>query len=321
MNAVQMTTQLSVLLDREEAGPGCEAFRAHQYHFAVDADPNTQWVASSNTTSEGDYFGLDMLRLRKDLKNISVTVAHTFQQDLVLEVSMRGNSWYRLGRGVSPALTVRKTGRGNWVLGDTSVPITEYRYDVAAALKTSWNNAFGEAKKRASSAKTGNTSGRTGMAAVSDALSGIKAAATSAAATGDGTDLPPLYIRYFRFRYDRPRDLEEPFVVFNLHFGVGEAADDREDLESDEETEDADPSAKASAADADAGMRVAPLPQLPYRSRQEGSTAGLVGARGRDVAAAGRGGKSSGGLVGAGLSAGQESVSRSAQGNRATHMD
>ena len=54
MNAVQMTTQLSVLLDREEAGPGCEAFRAHQYHFAVDADPNTQWVASSNTTSEGD---------------------------------------------------------------------------------------------------------------------------------------------------------------------------------------------------------------------------------------------------------------------------
>ena len=215
MNAVQMTTQLSVLLDREEAGPGCEAFRAHQYHFAVDADPNTQWVASSNTTSEGDYFGLDMLRLRKDLKNISVTVAHTFQQDLVLEVSMRGNSWYRLGRGVSPALTVRKTGRGNWVLGDTSVPITEYRYDVAAALKTSWNNAFGEAKKRASSAKTGNTSGRTGMAAVSDALSGIKAAAKSAAATGDGTDLPPLYIRYFRFRYDRPRDLE---VVLSLLF-------------------------------------------------------------------------------------------------------
>jgi len=29
--------------------------------------------------SEGDYFGLDMLRLKKDLNNITLTVAHPFQ--------------------------------------------------------------------------------------------------------------------------------------------------------------------------------------------------------------------------------------------------
>ena len=29
--------------------------------------------------SEGDYFGLDMLNLKKDLRNISLIVAHPFQ--------------------------------------------------------------------------------------------------------------------------------------------------------------------------------------------------------------------------------------------------
>ena len=64
----------------------CELFRAYQYHFAVDNNPDTQLVTAQTNVSEGDYFGLDMLRLRKDLKTVTLTVAHPFQSRLSLEV-------------------------------------------------------------------------------------------------------------------------------------------------------------------------------------------------------------------------------------------
>jgi hypothetical protein len=47
---------------------------------------NTDAAAAQTNVSEGDYFGLDMLRLRKDLKTVTLTVAHPFQSRLSLEV-------------------------------------------------------------------------------------------------------------------------------------------------------------------------------------------------------------------------------------------
>ena len=45
------------LLERDLPGPNCEVFRAHQYHFAVDGNLDTQWVSTWTNASVGDYFG------------------------------------------------------------------------------------------------------------------------------------------------------------------------------------------------------------------------------------------------------------------------
>ena len=39
----------------------------------------TPHICLSRFASAGDYFGLDMLKLHKDLQNVSVLAAHPFQ--------------------------------------------------------------------------------------------------------------------------------------------------------------------------------------------------------------------------------------------------
>jgi len=43
-------------------------------------------VTTNANISEGDYYGLDMLKLHKDLQNVTVLSAHPFQEQMVLEV-------------------------------------------------------------------------------------------------------------------------------------------------------------------------------------------------------------------------------------------
>jgi len=138
VKAFAATSKLQSLLERDTPGPNCELFRAHQYHFAVDNNADTQWVTTNANVSEGDYFGLDMLRLKKDLKNITLTVAHPFQSHLSLEVSMRGNSWYPITGYSSSHL------KGSW----KGKAVSAFTYDVSEALSASWKQAFGKAKKK-----------------------------------------------------------------------------------------------------------------------------------------------------------------------------
>ena len=90
-NAAALTRRLGTLLQQHEPDTACLRFGAHQYLFAVDRDLGTSWATPADIAA-GDYFGLDMLRLRKDVVNISATVAHLEHEHFVLEVSLRGVS-------------------------------------------------------------------------------------------------------------------------------------------------------------------------------------------------------------------------------------
>ena len=76
-----------------------------------------------------------MLRLRKDVVNISATVAHLEHEHFVLEVSLRGSTWYPVASGAQP----RVVGRA-WKLevGEQRLLARTYHYDVAEGLRTAW---------------------------------------------------------------------------------------------------------------------------------------------------------------------------------------
>jgi len=211
-----LTQKLQTLLERDLPGPNCEVFRAHQYHFAVDGNLDTQWVSTWTNASVGDYFGLDMLVLKKDLKNITLTVAHPFQQQLQLEVSMRGNSWYPIN-----CQPVGKL-RGSW----KGMAVTSFTYDVSEAMLQSWKQAFGKLKR---DILKNDDKGRRG--ALAKVGSAVQVSSLNAEL------LPPLYVRFLRFR--AKRDYAAPLIVFELNYATGNRADNDVDDEEEDEASSA----------------------------------------------------------------------------------
>jgi len=128
LNGYQLGTRLKDLLERKLPPQECDVFKAHQYHYAVDGNPSTQWVTTNANISEGDYFGLDLLKLHKDVQNVTVVAAHPFQDEMVVEVSMRGRSWYPVTS--RPKGFVKTSWRG--------FPVTEYVYDLSDSLAAAW---------------------------------------------------------------------------------------------------------------------------------------------------------------------------------------
>ena len=95
-----------------------------------------------------------------------------------------------------------------------------YEYsDVAAALSASWKQAFGRAVESASE----NTEGAE--------LAGQHSKHISNVINYDAELLPPLYMRFFRFRVagGEPLHQPSPFIVFDLTFTTGVIANDSED--------------------------------------------------------------------------------------------
>jgi hypothetical protein len=132
LDASMLAQRLRTLLLRQLPTQECDVFKAHQYHYAVDGNEATQWVTTNANVSEGDYFGLDMLKLHKDLQNVSLLVAHPFQEQLVLEVSMGGNSWYPVT--LLPQNQLKNSWRG--------FAVSRYTYDLSDALATAWQRVL-----------------------------------------------------------------------------------------------------------------------------------------------------------------------------------
>ena len=106
-----------------------------------------------------------------------------------------------------------------------------YEYsDVAAALSASWKQAFGRAVESASE----NTEGAE--------LAGQHSKHISNVINYDAELLPPLYMRFFRFRVagGEPLHQPSPFIVFDLTFTNGVIANDSEDTAAAAESAEAE---------------------------------------------------------------------------------
>lgn len=132
MDGSMIGARLRFLLEREVPTQECDVFKAHQYHYAVDGNDATQWVTTNANISEGDYYGLDMLKLHKDLQNVTVVAAHPFQEQMVLEVSMGGKSWYPVA--VVPRTKLRSSWRG--------FAVSSFTYDLSDALASAWQRVL-----------------------------------------------------------------------------------------------------------------------------------------------------------------------------------
>jgi len=144
ITALKLGNDLREKLKRTEPPPECEMFEAHQYYYAVDNNPNTQWVTITRNFTRGDYFGLDLLKLHKDLQAIDVTTAHPFQESLPLEVSMEGQSWFPIA--TVPTTTQMDSWRG--------FPVTMYHYDLSESLAAAWQRILELPKEHHSSTAT-----------------------------------------------------------------------------------------------------------------------------------------------------------------------
>lgn len=128
---------MASMLTRETSPEKCDVFKAHQYHYAVDGNPQTQWVTTNTNVTGGDYFGLDLLKLHKDLANVTVVAAHPFQSQMLLEVSMGGVTWYPLVS--KPAVKVVDSWRG--------FAVSQYVYDLSEDLSTAWEKVLALPRK------------------------------------------------------------------------------------------------------------------------------------------------------------------------------
>jgi len=144
MDGNMIGQHLRVLLERDVPTQECDVFKAHQYHYAVDGNDVTQWVTTNANVSDGDYYGLDMLKLHKDLQNVTVIAAHPFQEQMVLEVSMGGYSWYPVP--VVPRTKLRSSWRG--------FAVSSFTYDLSDALAAAWQRVLELPTKHHNSAVT-----------------------------------------------------------------------------------------------------------------------------------------------------------------------
>mmetsp|Transcript_95133 Transcript_95133/g.153418 ORF Transcript_95133/g.153418 Transcript_95133/m.153418 type:complete len:613 (-) Transcript_95133:51-1889(-) len=144
MDGSMIGMRLHELLQREVPTQECDVFKAHQYHYAVDGNDATQWVTTNANVSDGDYYGLDMLKLHKDLQNVTVLAAHPFQEKMVLEVSMGGYSWYPVP--VVPRTKLRSSWRG--------FAVSSFTYDLSDALAAAWQRVLELPSKHHKSAVT-----------------------------------------------------------------------------------------------------------------------------------------------------------------------
>uniref|UniRef100_A0A6U4PAP5 Uncharacterized protein n=1 Tax=Hemiselmis andersenii TaxID=464988 RepID=A0A6U4PAP5_HEMAN len=131
-------------LETRQATPECEVFKAHQYYYAVDGNMQTQWVTTNKNVTRNDYFGLDLLKLHKDLQTISVAAAHPFQKDLVLEVSMDNKRWFPIS--VKPTKEFVDVWRG--------FEVHRYTYDMSESLAGAWQLILETPKAKHSSTPT-----------------------------------------------------------------------------------------------------------------------------------------------------------------------
>mmetsp|Transcript_9623 Transcript_9623/g.18686 ORF Transcript_9623/g.18686 Transcript_9623/m.18686 type:complete len:301 (-) Transcript_9623:293-1195(-) len=144
MKAAMLGETLKAKLERKEAGPDCEVFKAHQYHYAVDGNAQTQWVTTNRNVTANDYFGLDLLKLHKDLQSITVSAAHPFQRELVLEVSMDNTRWFPIP--VKPTKALQDVWRG--------FEVFKYTYDMSESLAGAWQRILETPKAKHSSTPT-----------------------------------------------------------------------------------------------------------------------------------------------------------------------
>jgi hypothetical protein len=144
MKAADLGNQLKALLDRTDPPAACEVFKSHQYHYAVDGNLDTQWVTTERNVTRDDYFGLDLLKLHKDLQSVTVIAAHPFQRDMTLEVSMDAKRWFPIT--VAPAVEAIDTWRG--------FEVTRYKYDMAESLAGAWQAILEAPKHKHASTPT-----------------------------------------------------------------------------------------------------------------------------------------------------------------------
>lgn len=138
IKAAELGDQLKSLLDRTVPPAECEVFKTHQYHHAVDGNMETQWVTTERNMTRDDYFGLDLLKLHKDLQSVTVVAAHPFQRDLLLEVSMDAVRWFPIS--VVPTKSAVDVWRG--------FEVSRYRYDMAESLAGAWQRILETPKEK-----------------------------------------------------------------------------------------------------------------------------------------------------------------------------
>jgi len=68
------------------------SFVNNPYHFAVDKNPESFWLSPPDI-KKGDFFGLDLLE-PLDVNVFYLTVKHTYQDQLQVEISLDGESWH-----------------------------------------------------------------------------------------------------------------------------------------------------------------------------------------------------------------------------------
>jgi len=129
-NLPMMVTRVASVLAKTLPTQECDDFKAHQYYFAVDDNPDSFWM--SDNVTEGDYYGLDLLRLHKNVKTVKVIAAHSFQQSMVIEASMGGVKWYPVL--ATPHVSKMKTWREEAVYS--------YTYDLSEALAEAWKHVL-----------------------------------------------------------------------------------------------------------------------------------------------------------------------------------